>query len=126
MAISWQLRVLRGNYGIYVAVTGCTWQPANKCYVDPVTALQTLVIATYNVDPVTATRSPCFNSSLQQKKPPYVAFTGQLYVQGFLAALTLPWHLQTQDWKLSLEDRTSMQVSWRTATNFPSLSKKKI
>ena len=27
---SWQLRSLCGNYGIYVAVTGCMWQPSSK------------------------------------------------------------------------------------------------
>ena len=37
-AISGQVRGLRGNYGMYVAVTGSTWQHSNKTHVDPVTA----------------------------------------------------------------------------------------
>ena len=41
VAILLQLWGQSGNYGMYVAVTGSTWQPSSKRHVDPVTATQT-------------------------------------------------------------------------------------
>ena len=47
MAISWQLRGLRGNYGMYVAVTGYTCQPSSYAVVTPLRKAA-FVLATYS------------------------------------------------------------------------------
>ena len=36
--VYWQLPGVRGHYGMYVVITGYTWQPSSKRHVDPVTA----------------------------------------------------------------------------------------
>ena len=47
MAISWQLRGLHGNYGIYMVVTGCTWQSSSiKRHVYPHNSHVDTIIAT--------------------------------------------------------------------------------
>ena len=38
VAIWWQLRGLRGTYGMCLAVTGCTWQRSSKRQLDTITA----------------------------------------------------------------------------------------
>ena len=55
MAIAWQLRGLRGNYGMHMAVTGSTWQPSTQRPIDRV--LQELHrFHNRHVDPRTVTR----------------------------------------------------------------------
>ena len=51
MAISWQSWSVHGNYRMYLAVTGCTWQPSSKCLVD-------LHVNSSLIDPVIATQTP--------------------------------------------------------------------
>ena len=33
--------IYRGKYGMYVAVTECSWQPSSKCHREPITATWT-------------------------------------------------------------------------------------
>ena len=38
-AFMWQLREQHGTYRMYVAVTGCTWQPSRQRHADSITAM---------------------------------------------------------------------------------------
>ena len=53
VATSLQWENLHGSYGLYVAVTGCTWQPSSKRHVDRGTAMH---VDSRNclVDPISA------------------------------------------------------------------------
>ena len=78
VAIAWQLLGLRGNYGIYVAVTGCTWQPSSERHMWPLNSHVDPVITTYigprNYHEVTTSHSIL-------RKCPCAALTGRPYVK---------------------------------------------
>ena len=57
----------RGNYRVYVAVTGCTWQPSSTCYVSNLVA----------VTPVTGDGHLLLSSNWWTKLPAGYALTGK-------------------------------------------------